>query len=434
MMYRFKASHISKAQLWFIFLFPTLFVADIMYGILDYYGLHLPASPGVILRGFAFFLSFVMFLRYYRIVSLKVRLWVLAIVISALPSIIGGIVVGGDIARDLYYLSRVFYGPFLLLLVIILIRRYLVDKDVVLRFIECSAYFLGVSLFVSQLFGIQRETYGYYAHGNIGVFHAQNDLTLAMGLALIAASYRLLESFSFKRLSLIALSTFACLQIGTRSSLAVALVCALVTVLQLVWGRQSKEKGSHIFRLVGQWLVGVVLVVGMMGFFSYGLNLQNQTSFQKEKIERLTKGELPRLRLLAAAQNHLDERPGWLDITGEGMTSFMWGVARYFPTATGEKMVEVDWIDFYGAYGLLFTSVLYSFFFVILLGAAKRFLFGAKDKFFGLVAAVLLMYLAHSALAGHALGSPISTTLVAGYIGTYLTSITPLKGNSYGGG
>ena len=72
----------------------------------------------------------------------------------------------------------------------------------------------------------------------------------------------------------------------------------------------------------------------MIAIFVYGLNLQKQTSFQQKKLEQIAQGKLPRSLLINAAKSHLADRNRLLNLTGEGTTSFMWGVAQYFPGVT----------------------------------------------------------------------------------------------------
>jgi hypothetical protein len=79
---------------------------------------------------------------------------------------------------------------------------------------------------------------------------------------------------------------------------------------------------------------------------------------------------------------------------------------------------------------MLFTSVIYSFYLFIMFTSGKQFLIGNRDPAAGLITAALLMYVAHSVMVGHALSSPVPTTLITGYIAVFLTSTTTQKKNS----
>jgi hypothetical protein len=52
----------------------------------------------------------------------------------------------------------------------------------------------------------------------------------------------------------------------------------------------------------------------------------------------------------------------------------------------------------------------------IFVGSTRRFLVGERDPIDGLISAAVLLYIAHSVTAGHALTSPIPATLMAGYL------------------
>ena len=425
---------IAKKQLWLIYLFPALFISDILYGAMDYFGFHSVVSPGMLFRGLAFLLSVVMVLKRHALLPRFVFWWVLVVVMFTVPGVIVGTVVGGNVLRDSMYVLRVLYGPFLILLFIILIRKYAIKAEELLVHIEYASYVLGGALLFSQYLGIQRATYGDYAFGSTGVFYAQNDLSLTFGLALLAASYRIVESFSLKRVVLMGGTMFACLQIGTKASVVVVLINAIVIVILAVWRKQggSKPKENRPLRRTIRWLFSIILAAGMLSLANYGLHLQSQTSYQQQRIERIIiYGELPRSVLMSAGFSYLGTRAPLLALSGEGMTSYMYGVAGHFPYPVLERAAEVDWMDLFGAYGIIFVCGIHSFFLWVLFGASKNFLRGTMKNIVGCVAAALVMYLGHSMLAGHAMFSPIPTTLIAGYVAIYITMEKEKKGRMF---
>lgn len=420
---RFK----DKPKLFWLFgLFPALFLSDILYGGLDYFGIHTPVSPGIVMRGFVFFLAIVMVAKYRRRLDTLTLAWCISLVIFSLPSIIVGMWTGGNLITDFLGLLKVLYGPFVILLVVILIRKYRIPFNDVLRFIEYSAYLLGISLLISLKLTINRATYGEWAFGSTGIFSAQNDITLAFGLSLLAAIYRLVVlKVSLKnlliRLTCLAVSLYACIQIGTRGSLIVIFGCGIFSVVVMLWSKKSSAIKKTYSRHM-KWLLVLALSLGMGWILMYGLNMQRQHSFQQEKLANLYELKLPRSYLMDAGWKQIVTRPGWMNLTGEGMTSFGLGVSGYFRGLyrSEKKLVEVDWMDFLGAYGIFFTILIHLFFLWVLWRAAWEYVTGSKDPLCGLVATASAMYLGHSAFAGHALISPIPTTLIAGYVGVYL--------------
>jgi hypothetical protein len=128
------------------------------------------------------------------------------------------------------------------------------------------------------------------------------------------------------------------------------------------------------------------------------------------------------MRLMVAGAAHLANRSALYDLTGEGASAYHRGVARYFPTANELRMTEVDWMDIFGAYGIGFTVLIHAFVMLVLASAAWRF-FAQRDSLHGIIAGATLIYFGHSALAGHALVSPIPSTLLAGYCALYFSKI-----------
>lgn len=414
---------VTRKQLWLAFLFPTLFLADILYGLLDYYGFSSPVSPGIFLRGFALFLAVTMILKYRYCIPQHVFRWCLGTLLLTFPSIIYSFAVGCtyDIGRDILYILRAVYGPLMILLVIILIRIYSISVQNFLAYIEGTAYLLGITLLISRNIGIERLTYGTYAYGDTGVFYAQNDLSLTFGLTLLAASYRVIEEFSITRCLLLILSIWSCLQIGTKASAIVIVINALFIITLAVWGETSSRGGwSH--RQKKSFFPAFVISGIMIILSGYGFILQSQSSYQKEKIEKiLINRELPRSMLITSGLYYFQKRALFLHVTGEGMVSYMSNLPAYLKNqqfTLKEKNVEVDFIDFIGAYGVFFSVIIHLFFFVLLYVSFKSYI-RTRDNIYGAIFVAVCMYTGHSLLAGHAMCSPTPTTLIAGYAGFY---------------
>lgn len=412
---------LRKKWLWLASLLPLLFISDILYGGLNYYGIKLPISPGILFRGAVLLIAVYMVMIYSRLVGQQLLMWIVLMILSVIPSLVVGIFHSQSMLFELAALSKALYLPFVTSLFVVLILRYRIEYDEILRFIEFAAYILGISLLLSQVLGIQSESYGDYAFGSKGIFYAGNDVTLALGLALMAASYRLvIVHFSFVRLLLLGMSAFACVQIGARASLGIVIGTAFASVACAIWGRMSEKNGQAIMRMK-KWIASTFILVAMAGMLLYGLTKQQEFNFQQQKLEQITAGDLPRLLLMQAGNRHIIERSEWLHLTGEGTDAFQRGVANYYPGYEDRKAIEVDWMDIFGSYGIGFTLLIHAFVLLVLIGSARLFLI-KRDAKNGLIAAATLLYLGHSAFAGHALTSPISTTLIAGYFALFFTN------------
>ena len=135
-----------KQRVWLFFLFPFLFIADMLYGVMDYYRIELPVTPGELLRGFALLISIIMILRYIRLLDESIFLWYILIILSGIPGIVVGTYEDGVFSQDISMFFRLLYGPSIILLILVLISRYRIRGDYIFRFIEASAYVLGSSI------------------------------------------------------------------------------------------------------------------------------------------------------------------------------------------------------------------------------------------------------------------------------------------------
>lgn len=416
---------LRKKWLWLAALLPLLFISDIFYGGLVHYRIELPVTPGVVLRGMVLVVAIYMFLNHRRLVGERLFVWISLITLTIIPSVLISLFRGQALFFDLAMLSKVLYLPFVTALFVVLIQRYYLSSDEILRFIEYSAYVLGISLLVSQQLGLEKQTYGDYAFGSTGIFYAQNDMTLAFGLALFAAGYRLvMKDFTWLRLGLIAMSAFACVQIGTRGSLAAAAGTAITSVVCVMWNRNSIGPRRRA-RISKKSFFSLFLLASMAGVLFYGLAKQQEHSYQQDKLNEIAQGDFPRLVLVTAGAKHVLARNSVYSLIGEGSDSFQTGVGRYFSASAARKMVEVDWMDIFGAYGLGFTLVIHAFVTVMIFGAARRF-YVTRRALYGLLASAFLFYLGTASFSGHALTSPIPSTIMASYLALYLVSVRKL--------
>lgn len=417
---------ILKKSIWLTIIFPLILVGDILYGLFEYYNFSTAISPGILLRGLLFFLSLLVILKHRNLVDKQLFFWILLLVLFSFPSIIvGSLIENIRFIDDILYLLRVFFTPIIILALLTLIRRYDISREEIFKYIEYTAYIISISLIISQFLGAQRLTYGSYAFGNTGIFYAQNDLALALGLALFSAIYRLFIKFSWIKIILIFSSVSAGLQIGTRSSLAITFAYGLLVIGLVFWGRKSTNSAISK-NLLNQPAVRFILCILFSGaillFLYKGIEKHSQHSFQQEKLEHLAQGDLFRSHLLDAGIQHLQNRNSFYHITGEGCSSYGNGVARYYLGRKSYKHVEMDWIDLFGSFGLAFVITLHILFIFVLFGSGKRFILGDRAPWTGLVACSLLIYLGHSVFAGHALTSPLPSTILAGYVCVYLQS------------
>jgi hypothetical protein len=407
---------LNKKNLFLMIVLPLLFISDVFYGLMVYYGIGFAITPGIVLRGLLLIIAISFIIIRVRSVERKEINWLLALIILAIPGLFIGLVVSESYSYDISSSAKVLYLPILCVFFMICFTRFKISSDQVLSAIEFSAYFLGISLLLSQILGVNRETYGSYAFGTTGVFHAQNDLTLAFGLSLISAAYRLVfVRFSLLRLLFLVLSLVACLKIGTNSSLIIPIIVIFVLFSIHLTSKSSYSFSIYIIKFVLFSLLGFVFLY----FFSNTVETFLAHDYQAKKVEALLSGEFSRAPLTYAAEQHISKRILVFDLFGEGFDSFHRGVAQYFTGLVDRRIVESDPYDIYGAHGILFLFAIYFYLVRFFKESVINFFRSNRNPNYILTASAIFLYFFYSLLVGHALTSPIPSTLLAAYIGLF---------------
>lgn len=409
-----RGGRFKKLWLWLGYLCVVMVLADISFGVAAMVGVALPISPGVAVRG-ALILTAVLFIaRNIRRVRWLEGLWLALLFIAILPSLGTSIFGGGALVYDAIAVFRALYLPIVTLLGLILMRRYDLSANEVLRAVEWSAVLFAVSLVLPGLLGFRVATYGDYAFGGRGVFYAANDVSVALGLSMFAIGYRLLFlRQSWLRAACLLIAIWACVQLGSRASLAIVIAFALVMATALVVGKRRSEAGGR-FSTLKTWGFGLVAVSALAAGGWYGFQMQLSQSFQEDKLLELAQGELPRLALMQAGFEYLETRSTTSNMFGEGADLFERGVGNRWASG-GRRMTEVDFMDSVGRHGVVFTVLIHG----VLFGVLLKLAWGAirhRSALLVTMAGALALYLGHATLAGHALFSPTPSTILALFV------------------
>jgi hypothetical protein len=421
---------IKKSSAILLILLPGIYTSDLFYGCLNLSGYTGVITPGVVIRGGIFLWAVVWSVKYRRHIGKRLCFLCWSLLLLAL---LGPIISffetlnGSALAIDVNGIAKVLYWPFVMLLFIVLIKRYRMTDLDIFAFVEYAAYFLGCSLLLMQLFSIGKLTYGDYAYGSTGIFHAQNDLTLALGIALVPAAYRNIKNPSLVRIVLLIAAMSGCVGIGTRASLAVVIIVPAAATFVMLWSKNRSHAGKRDFtRKMGTVVIIGVLGIGASWAVFHAVQREMEYGHQQKKFESLASGELPRLLLIRSGVEYFGSRDFIYDLLGEGRYRYERGVYNFcYPGVHVQddqrRMAEVDWMDLYGAYGIIFAILLHGFYLALLFGVSKDFIL-RKSASDGLAGTMILIYLGHSVLAGHALVSPIPSTLIAAAGGLHLAS------------
>ncbi len=410
---------IKKSTLLLSFMLPGLYLSDILYGFLSLREIEFPISPGTVIRGGLFVVAALFSLFYTRLVDKKILFIIWGLVFLTIPGFFQS-VLGGYIIYELQFLIKLLYGLFVLLLFIILLKKETINKEQVFEFIEYAAYFIGISIFVMNFMEYGFRTYGYYTTASKGLFSAQNDISLALALAYSVAVYRNILKFKFSMYIFLMLTMLGLLQIGTRASM-VALVLVPISCFMVMFFSRSKEwnlKKKIKFMI---FFFPLLSLIFMLGFWK-GYEEISSSNYQTKKYEQIITGDLPRQRLIDAGLAAISERSSLQNIFGEGGVRFFHRVYLFVDEKilSDKKRPEIDWIELVGAYGIIFTLIIHVCLLMSLFYSIKLFLYEKLPEF-GVIAIMLLLFVGHSFFAGHALVSPIVTTLVAAVLGILFT-------------
>jgi hypothetical protein len=281
-----------------------------------------------------------------------------------------------------------------------------------------------LSIVFSFITGIGKLTYGGWAFGIKSFFVGGNDIGLAMLMGLIFSWIRFWQTGQWRMLGVIMFITFSVSLIGSRAAWGGVLGITICFVMAFLLFKKDTSLRTSILKVV------IFVCFSTVGTYTTKLVYDNfdDLAFHVDKVTELMEGVSPRAFLEEAAWDVLDDRDLVDDIMGQGLVFQYKLYAELFlknPTPTGGRKhsnafreVEQDFLDLYGIYGVVLTSVFLLFHFYFWLLSWRMFWRRRSIEYFGCLMAVTL-FLFHGLLAGHALISPQVCTLV-GSIYAYL--------------
>jgi hypothetical protein len=420
----------SKTRVFVIGLLPSLVVLDLLNGVLHSGAATLGgelASPGQLGRGLVLGLALgvAVLVRAPQLRRLK---W--AILTIALLGLVGPAVGQSesgsvaDLAREGVWLAKVLYAPALVLLFVVAYRRGGISLRDVFLVMTLVGLVTAASIGVAGALGIGQATYPLQGVGFKGVFISQNDVGLTLGLSLFATIELFVVARQVRFLAAGVVMIVAMAALSTRA----AAVAAVVAPLLVLTVNAPALLGTIRRRWQVALTTGVVAVL-LAGVTSWEIYALRTHAFQRSRFQQVAEGQVVLVRgiYLLGALEYLAHRPVWQDVTGEGQMAFETHVARVLGAPLTHAAPEVDWIDLFGGYGLLFSIVIYWFY----IGLFRRarvvaLVYGRSVKL--VVQLILAWFLMHSVIAGHAL----TTVMAAGTLAPLLAYIAYLDGARVG--
>ncbi len=404
-------TRIAKGRALLFLLVPGIVVLDLANGLLGP-GVGpggLPITPGEMGRSLLLVASLLVLITlrgpYFRPLQ---RFFVLAVALGLLGPLHAFLSSGaiGGFAFDVENLSKSLYGPALIVLFTALFLRFRLTYREVVDAIALWGGIAGFGILLFKLLGIGQATYGEYAAAYKGLFLAQNDLGLGMIMALTACCHLLLSTRRPRYLVILAGTVIGMLILGTRASTLGAFVVPLAVFATHPPPVPTKRRALEYAFLGLAFLMGLALVAQ-----TQVRSIASQ-SYQAEKFTSLLSGELTRVVLLGGALSYVEDRGPVSQLLGDGALRYQTGVAERLPLEGRRHMAEVDWMDLFGAHGLFFALAIYAFYILFL--ARTRDLASEEGPGARWTLRIMLgLYLLHATLAGHALGSPLPTGVIA---------------------
>lgn len=397
-------------------LVPGLLLIDVLNGALFPPGVRGGAptaaaqvSPGTLVRGFLTVLAVLLVILSRESALKPMRRAFLLLAVAGLAGPFVGLARGGsihDLLANLMALSKILYAPGMVVVFSALVRRTGLNFQDVLSAIASAGALASLLLCVTDVLGVGTATYLLQHAGFKGLFISQNEIGLTMGLALFASVQLALSTRRLRYVLLVLATVPGMLLLGTRAA-ALGVFIAPILVLMVNTRRLLRGRSSVVHIALA---VVMFVAVGVGGVWEANM-LQNQ-QFEQGKFRAIVSQDVVLVRgyLVIGAVRYIATRPATVNVLGEGSVRYEHGVAAILRLPYASKAAEVDWLDILGAYGIVFVCLLYAYygrFFWLSRHVAD--LYGRPIRL--TVVLMLGWMLAHSIVAGHAVGPMPAGTL-----------------------
>jgi len=274
---------------------------------------------------------------------------------------------------------------------------------------------------LSFLVGFGVSAYGDYGFGTKSFFKASNDITLSL---LLVLNISLFKFISQNKLIYILISLFILLAVilmGTRAGLIGGIGVLIIYFLFIIILRIGNKVTRKIKLLI------LLFVFSFSSYFASKIfSMINEYTYTMEKYEALL-SETPRAKLEKAGGQVLSERSLIQIVIGKGMVPFSMGIERKYPSKKEYKYgkpAEQDLMDMIGSYGLVLGTLILFVPWIFLLKIVNRVITKKISIELAFLFLSIIIFIAHSYLAGHAINSPtVSIFIAAIYYHSYKLTI-----------
>lgn len=306
------------------------------------------------------------------------------------------------------YITKLLY-PFSVLLVL-QANRNTINRDMLLLNIMYYGVIAAVSILLVDLLGLSVNTYGSnYGYGVKGFFKAGNDISLALILCNCISAYYLSVRNEYKYILCNIIITIACMRIGSTAALFGSIFITLILLLQPLYIKNKFSKTYHRYKYI-ILLFGIPVLVYCIHLI---INTDSYT-VNKFNINNILEGE---------ARSKL--RNAFYEVSKKfTISDYMFGIGNeelfrriglnLFHTNEA-KSIEIDYLDMIGGYGLFLGGSILIYPLKYLWKYSFRTIY-YKDLFSFWMTIIVLLFILHGILAGHAYTSIMAMTVLVGIL------------------
>lgn len=269
-----------------------------------------------------------------------------------------------------------------------------------LNFTTNVGFIASLLILIPFLLGIGQPTYFEGAYGNKGFFSAQNDISITLAICLILSAIQYGGNKTTTNLVKSILIALSMVVLGTRLALISAFIIPACFIFQLR------------FKVLG--IASIVLLIFASSLYEITASYLSFSTYENQKFETMSSfGDKGRMTLLAGANRFFEDRSVFAHIFGSGTYEYLSQTFKNldFLQLSGDlKAVEMDPVDLFGQFGIVFTATLYIFFANLLIRLFKLQEKSKETK--GIIIAISLVLL-NSIFVGHTINNAIAAPVIA---------------------
>ena len=320
---------------------------------------------------------------------------------------------GYNLGVEIEGFSRILY--FFIIVTFFIVYRKEIRNQHILRIISNYGLLIAVAVIISFVTGYGNYTYSVdHGFGTKSYFKAGNDLGLTILYASVVSSLYIFSRFGWKRVLITLTISLSAILVGSRvallgTALWVTILMYYIVFIYLPADSLIRKRLKFYKPLI---ISGYILCV--VGIIKFLLSVFDSYMLAKYTADAMMSA---RSLLTAPAEEYISNLEWFEFAFGRGVSSIYYHVAQSLGTYSTYRMIEADFHELLGGYGLVGFLVLIFPFLYFMIKAIKRY-FTHPDFTLFTVLFVTASFLAVAYSAGHC----IRNTMVAPIYG-YMVSL-----------